>query len=445
MMRITVLVAMLLTTGAAFADDSVTTEAEGRDAFSQPFFGLDAGERERFANGRSLFRQAWVIAPSRDERVDGLGPLYNRLTCISCHPKNGRGQAPEGPESRMQAMLVRLSVAGTDSHGGPRPHPQYGDQLNEDGIPGVSGEGWARVSWDEQEVSLGDGERIRLRKPRISFHNLAYGALEPVLVSPRVGPPVYGLGLLDAVSDETLLALSAEPKPDGVRGRVNRVWSVQHMNPEAGRFGHKANMPDLRQQIAGAMIGDLGITSSMFPRQNCSGAQATCQHAVDGGKPELTDTQLDDLSFYLAHLAAPAPRNVNHEDVRLGKALFAALGCAVCHRPQLVTGTSPHYPRVSERTIEPYTDLLIHDMGEGLADGRPDYLAGGREWRTPPLWGIGLTEVVGEHTFYLHDGRARNLTEAILWHGGEAEPARNRFAALGRQARELLLAFLNSL
>lgn len=445
MRRGAVLLALMLMTGGALADDGVTTTERGRDAYSQPFPGLDAGEREQFVRGRSLFRQAWVVAPSRDERVDGLGPLYNRLTCISCHPKNGRGRAPDGPGSRMQAMLVRLSVPGTDPHGGPKPHPRYGDQLNEEGIPGVSGEGRAVVRWDEHEVSLGDGERIRLRKPRLSFHELSYGALAQVLVSPRVGPPVYGLGLLDAVSGETLLALAAERKPDGVRGRVNRVWSAQHMRLEAGRFGHKANTPDLRQQIAGAMVGDLGITSSMFPRQNCSEVQSDCKHAVDGGQPELTDTQLDDLSFYLAHLAVPAPRDGDHEDVRRGKATFAALGCAVCHRPQLVTGTHPNFPRVSVRTIEPYTDLLVHDMGEGLADGRPDFLAGGREWRTPPLWGIGLTEVVGEHTFYLHDGRARNLTEAILWHGGEAVSARNRFAALDRQARESLLAFLNSL
>ncbi|WP_041642896.1 di-heme oxidoredictase family protein [Azoarcus olearius] len=417
----------------------------GRDAFSLPLPGLTALELERFARGRALFRQAWVIAPSRDSADDGLGPLYNRITCVACHTRNGRGRAPDGPDERMQSMLLRLSVPGRDPHGGPKPHPVYGEQLNEDGVPGVPGEGRAALSWREQVVTLADGERVSLRRPRIELREPGYGPPGRVLTSARVGPPVFGLGLLEAVPLATLAAIAREQRRDGVRGRLNRVWSVERQRSEAGRFGLKANQPDLRQQVAGAMIGDLGITSSLFPQQNCTPTQAACRAAPAGGTPELSDAQLDDLTFYFAHLAPPPRADRATPQVREGEALFASLGCATCHRPQLQTAPHPRYPQLSGRVIEPYTDLLVHDMGAGLADGRPDYAAGGRDWRTPPLWGIGLVETVNEHSQLLHDGRARNLTEAILWHGGEARPARDRFGRLERDRREALLAFLRSL
>lgn len=430
---------------SALARADVTVADRSRDAFSQPLPGLDAAELERFARGRSLFRQAWVIAPSRDGAVDGLGPLYNRITCIACHARNGRGRAPDGPDERMQSMLLRLSVPGKDAHGGPRPHPVYGDQLNEDGVPGVPGEGRAAVSWREHEVALADGERVTLRSPLIELRELAYGEIGKVLTSPRVGPPVFGLGLLESVPAQALEALAREAKPDGVRGRVNRVWSVERQRHETGRFGLKANQPDLRQQIAGAMVGDLGITSTLFPPQNCTPAQAACRAAPDGGRPELSDVQLDDLAFYFAHLAVPARRDTDDPAVVRGERLFADIGCALCHRPVLATGAQPRFPRLAGRTIAPYTDLLVHDMGKGLADGRPDFDAGGRDWRTPPLWGIGLVEAINEHSHFLHDGRARDLTEAILWHDGEAAAARGRFTRLGKAEREALLAFLRSL
>lgn len=430
----------------AIAGDVSYQVANGtREAYALPFVGLDENELQRFRRGRALFRQAWIVAPARDDAVDGLGPLYNRLTCIACHPNNGRGRAPDGPDERMLSMLVRLSVAGKDVHGGPRPHPVYGEQLNEEGIPGVPGEGRAALSWQAHSVELAGGERVILRKPVVRFRELGYGELGAVMISPRVGPPVHGLGLLDAVPDEELEAIAREPKPDGVRGKVNRVWSLSAQRVVAGRFGLKANMPDLRQQIAGAMLGDLGITSSLFSQQNCTASQVACRAAPDGGQPELSDSQLDDIEFYFAHLAVPSRRHVDTPEVARGEALFASAGCAHCHRPTLRTGAHPRFPRLSDKVIAAYTDLLVHDMGEGLADGRPDFDAGGREWRTPPLWGIGLTERVNDHSEFLHDGRARNLTEAILWHGGEAQTARDRFARLLPADREAVLAFLRSL
>lgn len=435
---------VLVGAGARASVDWQVADA-GREAFARPLDGLSDAERERFFRGRSLFNQSWVVAPAKDDQVDGLGPLYNRLACISCHARNGRGLPPEGADERMQSMLVRLSVTGRGPHGGPRPHPAYGDQFNEEGIPGVPGEGRIRLGWIESKHRLADGEVVSLRRPRLAFTELGYGPIGRVLTSPRVGQQVVGMGLLDAVSAQTLAALAAEPKPDGVKGRVNRVWNPETAAQEAGRFGYKANMPTLRVQIAGAFLGDLGITSDLHPAQNCSVVQSACRQAPNGGLPELSTRQLEDVEFYLAHLAVPARRNADSEAVRRGEALFARVGCVQCHRPMLQTGPSPRFPRLAGQTIAPYTDLLIHDMGLGLADGRPDFVASGRAWRTPPLWGIGLTRTISEQERYLHDGRARSLTEAILWHGGEARVARRRFASLPAQERRALLAFLESL
>lgn len=420
-------------------------DAALREAYTQPLPGLSDAEREQFFRGRSLFRQSWVVAPSSD-RAAGLGPLYNRLACQSCHQKNGRGRSPDGPNERMQSMLVRVSVPGQDAHGGPRPHPAYGGQLNEEGIPGVPGEGRAALRWiEEQPVVLAGGEKVSRRRPRLQFVDLAYGPLGKVRISPRVGQAVYGLGLLEAVPEKALVAMSADSKADGVRGRLNRVWDVAAQRTTVGRFGFKSNQPNLRQQIASAFVGDLGITSSPFPGENCTPVQDACRQAPSAGQPELGETDLDAIEFYLANVAPPPRRGVDDRQVRAGERLFTRLGCASCHRPALRTGPSPRFPLTANQDIAPYTDLLIHDMGEGLADGRPDFLASGREWRTPPLWGIGLVPLINEHSQYLHDGRARNLQEAILWHGGEATAARQRYAAAAPARRQALLAFLQSL
>lgn len=422
---------MLLSALAVF---SASARAD-REAFARPLPGLDDDmQLERFFKGRSLFRQAWVIAPSRDEAVDGLGPLYNRVTCIACHPKNGRGQAPADETAPMRTMLVRLSLPGKDAHGGPRPHPAYGDQLNELGIPGVRGEGQARIRWEERPVQLADGETVSLRHPQLVFSELGYGPLGDIRTSARVGNPVFGLGLLEKVSAADMQRMADEPKADGVRGKVNQVWSVERQRLEPGRFGLKANQPDLLQQIASALHGDLGITSPLYPEENCAPQQRDCQQALSGGRPEVDAMQLSELHFYLVNLAPPARRD--RDRVQAGERLFGEAGCAVCHRPQLKAG---------EQVIEPYTDLLLHDMGDGLTDGREDFLATGTEWRTPPLWGVGLIERINPGAGYLHDGRARSLSEAVLWHGGEAGAARERFVGMARQERAALLDFLQSL
>lgn len=416
------------------------------EAFSQAVPGLSDSEREQFFLGRTLVRQSWVAAPSKDDEIDGLGPLYNRLACISCHPRNGRGQPPEAGGERMLSMLVRLSVPGKDEYGGAKPHPAYGGQLNEEGIPGVPGEGRAILTWREvAKVTLAGGEQVSLREPILKFAELAYGPITGVLSSLRVGEQMVGMGYLDAIPAATLEALAKEGKPDGVKGRVNRVWNPETKRMEVGRFGYKANMPTLRAQSAGAFNGDLGITSPLFPDENCTPVQKACQKAPNGGSPELTVQQLDAVEFYLAHLVVPPRRSADSAKVSRGEMLFAQAGCTACHRPELKTDPHWRFPRLAGQTIHPYTDLLVHDMGKGLADGRPDGLASGREWRTPPLWGIGLTAAVSESVFYLHDGRARSLVEAIVWHGGEAKKARARFVRMGKEERDALVAFLDSL
>ena len=264
------------------------------------------------------------------------------------------------------------------------------------------------------------------------------------MTSPRVAPPMIGLGLLEAISASDILA-GADPDDadgDGISGRARWVWSPEHGRMMLGRFGWKATQPTLLQQTAAAYRDDIGVTSSVFPSEAFAGQP---QDDLLEDDPEITDETLEEAVFYVQTLAVPAPRDANAPAVMEGQDLFGELGCADCHVPRHVTGTLPDVPEVSNQVIVPYTDLLLHDMGPGLADGRPDFGASGSEWRTPPLWGLGLSSRVQGHTDFLHDGRARDVVEAILWHGGEAASARDAFRALDAPSRAALLAFLHSL
>jgi len=347
----------------------------------------------------------------------------------------------------MQSMLVRLSIPGTGPHGGPRPHAAYGDQLQNEGILGrVPPEGDPRLTWETHTIAFADGEIVRLRAPILEFWHLSFGPLgADVMTSARVAPAIVGVGLLDAVAERTLLARAAMQRELGLSGRANLVWDFIDDREAVGRFGRKANQPSLKQQIVTAYHADLGVTSRWFPEENCTEVQIECLQQKPGGYPELPPALLDPVSFYTQALAVPARRNVNDPRVREGELLFTRIGCDGCHSPDLETGEYPALPALSHLTIHPYTDLLLHDMGEGLADGRPDFKAGARDWRTAPLWGVGLARNVNGNELYLHDGRARTLAEAILWHGGEAEPSREAFRTMARSEREALLAFLRSL
>jgi CxxC motif-containing protein (DUF1111 family) len=431
--RATLLLAALTLAGAA-RHETAAPEAE---AFSQPLPGLEAEQSLAFRRGASLFRQAWLIGPSEDHpELVGLGPLYNRLSCIACHVKNGRGAAPDAENGLARHMVVRLSVEGSGAHGGPRAHPAYGAQLNPEGVSGVAGEGRAVVAYDDETVVLEDGERVTLHRPKLAFRHLAYGDIgADVLTSVRNAPPVFGLGLLEAVPEAEILA---------GKGKPNYVFDLEAHGLRLGRFGLKANQPTLKQQIANAFAEDIGVTSSLFPQENCASNQTDCLIA-GAKKPDLSDAQLGVVTTYIRSLAIPARRGEDNPSIIAGEAQFRALGCASCHRETLTVGDFAEAPWLKGADIHPYTDLLLHDMGDGLADGRADFDAGPRDWRTPPLWGLGLAGKGGDGAHYLHDARARTLTEAILWHGGEAQSSAEAFRRLAKQERDALLAFLDSL
>jgi len=442
--------------GEALSGGATTVRQSDQNAFSMPSANLAPSRRLDFAVGNSFFRNPWVIAPSTTTARDGLGPLFNTNACQNCHIKDGRGHPPAAAASNAVSMLVRLSIAGDSSpeHAvlrqrlGVVPEPVYGTQLQDMSIPGVTPEARIRVEYDLQRVRLRDGSEVELRKPRLQIDRLGYGRMHPdTLFSARVAPPMIGLGLLEAIPEETILA-AEDPEDrngDGIRGVANRVWDDARGVTVLGRFGWKAGLPNLNQQNAHAFAGDLGLTTRLLPRDDCSTAQTACLAAPNGGQPEVSDSILASVLFYTRNLAVPARRGVDLPEVRRGKQLFNDAGCAGCHTPGFVTAADAAEPELASQTIRPYTDLLLHDMGDGLADGRPEFQASGRQWRTAPLWGIGLTEAVNGHTQFLHDGRARNLLEAILWHGGEAEQARQAVIEFDAREREALLAFLNSL
>jgi len=421
------------------------------NAYARPIPTMPTEQLRRFTFGNRVFNTNWVTAPASVDGFDGLGPLFNRVSCSACHTRDGRGQPPRSDDESDHSLLIRLSVPGVDEHGGPRPVGHYGDQLNEKAILGVPAEGRTIVQYEEKYGTYPDGGRYSLAVPSYTFVALGYGPLPvDVQFSPRVAPPVFGLGLLEAVPDEELVALADEndANGDGVSGRVNHVWDRIAGRTAIGRFGWKANQPSLRQQDAGAALGDIGLTTRWFPRENVAEDQPEAAAAPSGGangEPEIRDDFFDRLLFYTRTLAVPAARNLDSAAVRNGARLFERVGCPACHVATLQTGDFPEIPQLSRQEIHPFTDLLLHDMGPELADGRPDFEATGSEWRTPPLWGIGLTEVVNRHTRFLHDGRARSLEEAILWHGGEAESSRERFVRSNKRDREDLLAFLRNL
>lgn len=438
-----------------------TVFSNGRNAFSLPAANLNDAERTRFVVGNSFFKRNWVQAPASTTARDGLGPHFLARSCGGCHVQDGRAQPPDfhnplAPQP-FAGLLLRLSVPGTDAHGGPKHEPVYGDQFNTMGIHGVQGEGKVHLSYERIEGQYADGTPYTLEKPRYHLRNLAYGPMAPdVMVSPRIAPQVIGLGLLEAIPEAEILAnAQAQAASTGpIKGQPNYVWDAYAERMVLGRFGWKANVGSLAHQTAGAFLGDIGITSSRFPQQTCTPAQKDCLAAPNGNAKgrqgvEIEDYALDDVIFYQSTLAPAARRNAQDEGVLRGEALFHAAQCAQCHRPSYRTGVAL-FPRLSSpalsgQDITPYTDLLLHDMGEALADGRPDFAAHGRQWRTPPLWGIGLLPAVNDHQRLLHDGRARGVAEAILWHGGEAEAAREQFRHLPAPDRAALVQFVESL
>ena len=445
---------------------ATSTKYVNRDAFSQPSANMSFERQLDFRVGNGIFKKVWVSAPASTTASDGLGPLFNARSCQRCHLKDGRGHPPAGnwPADNATSMFLRLSVPPRTAEERELlasrrakviPEPVYGGQLQDLAVQGHAAEGKMWIAYETVPVTLADGTVVELRKPSYTVAEPGYGPLDPeVMLSPRIAQSMIGLGLLEAIDEADILA-QADPEDrdgDGISGRPNWVWDDEAQEVALGRFGWKAGNPSVRQQSAHAFRGDIGISNVVASAAwgDCTAAQDRCRDAPDGNTPaqdgfEASNTMLDLVVFYSRNLAVPARRDLDDPEVLAGKKLFYDSGCVACHRPKYVTRRDADNPEQSFQLIWPYSDLLLHDMGPGLADGRPEGEADGQEWRTPPLWGIGLTETVNGHTFFLHDGRARNLLEAILWHGGEAEAAKQKVVAMSKTERDRLIRFLNAL
>lgn len=437
-----------------YSGGTTTIFDRSMNAFGFPAQNLSQYEKNKFSSGNSVFKANWVVAPASTTSLDGVGPFFNARSCSGCHSLDGRATPPLNPGDDLGGLLFRLSIPGDDGHGGPLGDPEYGGQLSNHGIYAgasqtVIPEGTVDVTYNLITGTYHDGTSYELRDPIYTFRDIGYGALSAgIMYSPRLAQQLPGLGLLEAISEADILALAdvADVNGDGISGRPNYVWNYQTNTTSLGRFGWKANQPTLLQQTAGAALGDMGLTTTLFATENLTGQQVTDYGAwPTGGNPEVQASDFDQLVFYCQTLSVPGRRDWSDQEVLRGKALFTQAKCASCHNPYFETGTHT-ITALSNQKIRPYTDMLLHDMGPGLADGRPDYLATGNEWRTPPLWGIGLIQTVNNKgRFLLHDGRARTLEEAIIWHGGEGEFSKNAFVNMNSVDRAALIKFLNSL
>ncbi|WP_437841807.1 di-heme oxidoredictase family protein [Sorangium sp. So ce1153] len=419
--------------------------------YEQMALNIQEGSIQRFLEGRRLFHTDFTTGehsesgnPALDEQAGKAGPLSNQAACAGCHINNGRGAPPE-PGEAMATSVVKLFGAGSGANGGPSVDPSYGRQLQDKGLDGSPGEGTATLAYTDRPGQFPDGTPYVLRQPTFSFSGLSAGPISSYSV--RVARPVVGMGLLEAIAEASLLerADGMDCNQDGISGRPNLIPDPASGVLRIGRFGWKAGKVSVPHQVADALVADMGVTTSLFPVEECGERQAGCE-AGTRGEPELSDEDLDRMSAYMRMLGVPPRRDTADPAVQRGEVLFSQAGCASCHVPTMKTGSDHPFVELREQIIHPFSDLLLHDMGEELADtSTGDHLAGPREWRTPPLWGIGLLEAVNGHTQLLHDGRARDVVEAILWHGGEADAARQRFMALPREDRDALVVFLGSL
>lgn len=412
-------------------------------AFGTPFPKLSRTSAEVHAIGDGAFSATFVSAPAPIR--PGLGPVFNNVSCSSCHISDGRGKPPGSGEA-LSSMLIRISVPGTDEHGGPNPVPGFGGQLQQRAIFGAQPEATVDIQYSEQVFYFADGESYSLRSPTYTLLNPYAPLPSNVMMSPRVAPPVHGLGLLEAIAENDIVANADESdvNGDGISGKANYAWNVELGKMTLGRFGWKAANPSILQQTAGAYNEDMGITSHIFPNESCK-SQPQYDANNYGYDYEVSDSLLYCVTFYIKTLAVPARRKADDTIVLQGKQIFIEAKCSACHTPMFHTKYDASFPEISNQVIFPYSDMLVHDMGPELADNRPDYSANGAEWRTPPLWGIGLTQTVNGHNFFLHDGRARTLMEAVMWHGGEAEASKNYVRNLDKPKRDALIKFLQSL
>lgn len=413
--------------------------ADMAQAFMQPDPDLVGARDLDFILGQAIFEKLWVSAPASTKASDGLGPLFNARACRSCHVANGRAHAPDGPDDRRPGYVLRLLTP--DGQG----DPVYGQQIQDRAIAGHAAEARLTLTYADTPVTLSDGTIIPLRQPQVGLADLSRGPIaDRTRLTARVAPQMIGLGLLALIPADALIA-AADPDDldgDGISGRVHWVDTPAGSMP--GRFGHKAHLPSIRAQTVQAFAEDMGLSTPDRPAGwgDCTAAQTDCRAAPDGNSAihdgvEVSETTLAVTSFYAASLAVPDRRDPENPKVTRGETLFHSAGCASCH--------TPTQPTENGRVIQPYTDLLLHDLGPDLADPLLTGQAAGAEWRTAPLWGIGLTKTVTGRQSFLHDGRARTLLEAILWHGGEARSAREAVTRMTDPDRDALITFLESL
>ncbi|MEM9847813.1 MAG: di-heme oxidoredictase family protein [Bacteroidota bacterium] len=420
------------------------------NAFGGQGKALSREESRLFVAGNALFKNNWVAAPASVESLDGLGPIYNATSCGSCHFKDGRAAPPDEFAVAKSGLLWRLNIDGKSAlRGAAVSHTTYGGQIQDQAILKVRPEAKVNITYQEIVGKYADGTTYRLQKPIYELADLAYGKIEQSYqLSPRIATHLAGIGLLESISEKDILAnedINDDDK-DGISGKANYVWNVKEETNTLGRFGWKANQPNITQQNAGAFNGDMGLTSSFFPEDVFTPEQEKQNpNLLNGGDPEVSDEQLFRISLYVQALAVPAKRNMDTPKYQVGRELFMKIGCESCHKASFTTQTGNVISSLDKQKIYAYTDLLLHDMGEGLADNSPDFEATGSEWRTAPLWGIGLIKTVNNHTRLLHDGRARNVEEAILWHGGEASQTTEKFKQLNKDERDALIFFVNSL
>jgi CxxC motif-containing protein (DUF1111 family) len=423
-----------------------------RNAYSQETSTLSFERLQTFKLGNAMFNKFWVASPSSTQASDGLGPFFNARACQSCHIKDGRGQLPVSGEKTASLVLQLKNRQGAQWVG----DPVYGSQFHTSAVPGVKAEGQVVIDTEPLIRTFADGTTHELQKPIYKLQELAYGELDPnTRVSPRLAPAVIGLGLLAAIDSTHILAY-ADPDDsngDGISGRAN-FQQIADGKKALGRFGHKAAMSSTHEQNVHALFTDMGLSSAGKsldnPQGDCTRAQTICQSLGHGdqprlGKGEAPDQVVDLITFYTQNLAVPARRNVSESAVLKGKSLFYGSGCSGCHVPKHVTLRETKQKELQFQLIWPYTDLLLHDMGDELADHAGEGEANGREWRTAPLWGVGLAKTVNPNTSFLHDGRAKTLLDAVLWHGGEAQGALNKVLVMNNEDRKALIAFLESL
>lgn len=425
---------------------------------------LSGKQRLDFWTGFSLFRDPWVIAPSSTEDRDGLGPLFNTRSCISCHSAGARGPAAVEGISTPSSLVIRLGLRDGNATQTSqrqkvnafflsRTFQYYGEQIQPRAIkilqPGLDnelkGEAKLDLKYKRKIGQYADGTSYTLRSPSYQLTSLAFGELdEDVGISPRLAPPVFGGGLLDAIDEQDLLNQEDvnDRDNDGISAKYNIV------NNAVGRFGLKGKHPTLKQQVAAAFRDDIGITNNIFPSETCSRFEDKCHKAskLGGHKSvEIPDKLMDLVIKFNTYLAVPPARNLDSKNARAGRSIFYQAKCDVCHKPNYTTDKQYPIAELAGQKIWPYTDLALHDMGQDLADNVTENSATGREWKTPPLWGLGLRRLYKSDAVYLHDGRAQSIEEAILWHGGEATASQQHFTQLDANARAQLLAFLDSI